>query len=156
MWTAAAFIVIVAAQSPAGDVELLDASEENPSIVVRNGYLSATFDLMCPRISSLQGAASGDGAYGANMIVETTGIRIEVQPFDDAGCVSNMPRSCGGEGASGAGGGGLGLDTMPVFDCPYSNTPPRSSGREGMYSYCRSYQRVHPHPLRSSLRGGAC
>ena len=99
----------------------LEAGES--ALTLRNGYVSATFDLLCPRLSSLIADARGNGSYGANVLVPRTGVRLEMQPFDPRGCMAE-------EGQLGA---------TPLLPCPYANSPARSSSQHGCRSTALEY-----------------
>ena len=51
----------------------LEPSAGETALTLQNGFVSATFDLLCPRLSALRGGARGDGGYGANVLVPLTG-----------------------------------------------------------------------------------
>ena len=96
------------------------------AVTLSNGYTLATIDLTCPQLSELKADSTGAGAFGAAPNLATGGgIRLELQPFDHAGCTAQMLRGGDGVGAE------LGDSAMPVFACPYAQLPARSSGREG-------------------------
>ena len=92
---------------------VLEATET--ALTLSNAHTSATFDLLCPRISSLRGDSSGQAAFGENMLVPGLGVRLEVQPFSSRGCVQHEH----------------GIGAMPSLQCPYAQLPPRSAREHG-------------------------
>ena len=118
-------LLAVAAATNSQPVALEEPSKT--ALTLRNGWVSATFDLLCPRLSAIRGDARGNSSYGANMLVPRTGVRLEMQPFDAHGCLA--------EESSGSGeppGGQL--------PCPYANPPARASAQHGCHSKALGYR----------------
>jgi len=114
------------ANPPANPPVVLEPSET--ALTLRNGFLSATFDLLCPRLSALRGGARGDGSYGANVLVPRTGVRLELQPFDALGCMAEER------------GLGSAAGQTPALPCPYANPPARTSAQHGCRSQALGYR----------------
>ena len=125
---AALLASLAAASNP--PVTVSEGSSET-ALTLRNGFLSVTFDLLCPRISSLKGDARGNSGYGVNVLVPRTGVRLEMQPFDARGCMAPNPYPEGG-GELGSG--------KPVLPCPYANSPARTSAQHGCHSKALGYR----------------
>ena len=99
---AAAWVLLALAvtASAIGQPITLDAGVKT-ALMLRNGYVSATFDLLCPgsrRLSTMRADARGNGSWGDNVLVPRTGVRLELQPYDDRGCMAEEePLSSGAE-----------------------------------------------------------
>jgi hypothetical protein len=104
-------------------------STQRSSVTLANGYVQITFDLLCPRISALRADAQGSGRYGDNVLISSTGVRLEVQQFDASGCV-------GAEDLAGEDG------AMPALSCPYAATAAHSSSREGCLGVALAHEVV--------------
>jgi hypothetical protein len=118
--------------SGGGDLPAVDLDETNTSLVLRNGFVSLTLDLLCPRISALRGDARGGSSYGENVLVPRTGVRLEMQPYDVRGCMEAEEQPL--VGSSGH------TPELLLLPCPYAAQPARSSSQHGCRTRTLAYK----------------
>ena len=118
---------LLAAAAPTNTLPVaLQLETSETALTLRNGVVSATFDLLCPRLSTLRGDARGNSGYGVNVLVPRTGLRLEMQPFDARGCLAEE--------------GKLGSTESAVLPCPYANPPAHTSAQHGCHSKALGYR----------------
>lgn len=72
------------------------------------------------------------GDYGENMLVQDAGVRLEVQPFAQKGCVNEfISKDAKYQEANTA---------MPILSCPYAQLPSQSSSKQGCQAKSLKYR----------------